>query len=167
MNLQTMEDVLVDQLDDLLSAERQLVGALPKMAQAASEPKLREAFEEHLGETRDHVGRLEEIFGQMGRQPAGHTCKAMQGIIAEGEEVIGTPGDPAAKDAALIAAAQRAEHYEIAAYGSAKTFAGECGYGEAKDLLEQTLDEESQADTLLTKIATGGMMKAGVNQKAK
>lgn len=167
MNLETMDDVFVDQLDDLLSAEKQLVDALPKMAQAASEPKLREAFEEHLGETRDHVGRLEEIFGQIGRRPAGHTCKAMQGIIAEGEEVIDTPGDPAAKDAALIAAAQRVEHYEIAAYGSAKTFAGELGHGDAKDLLEQTLDDESQADTLLTKIATGGMMKSGVNQKAK
>lgn len=166
MNLQTMEDVFVDQLDDLLSAERQLVDALPNMAQAASDPKLREAFEEHLGETRDHVSRLEEIFGQLGRQPAGVTCKAMQGLVAEGSEVISTPGDPAAKDAALIAAAQRVEHYEIAGYGTLKTFAGELGHGDAKDLLEQTLDEESSADKLLTKIATGGVMRSGINQKA-
>jgi ferritin-like metal-binding protein YciE len=167
MNLQTMDDVFVNQLEDLLSAELQLVEALPKMAQAASEPKLREAFQEHLGETRDHVSRIEEIFGQLGRQPSAHTCKAMQGLIAEGSEIVETPGDPAAKDAALIAAAQRVEHYEIAAYGSARTFASELDRSDAKDILDQTLDEESNADKLLTKIATGGLMKSGVNQKTQ
>jgi ferritin-like metal-binding protein YciE len=166
MQFQTIEDVYVHELSDLLSAERQLVNALPKLAQAASEPKLREAFEEHLDETRGHVSRLEEIFQTLGRTPTGETCKGMQGLIAEGSEVIAATGDPAAKDAALIAAAQRVEHYEIAAYGTAKTLAGELGHGEAKDLLDQTLDEESTADSLLTKIATGGMMRSGVNQKA-
>ena len=167
MQLQSLDDVFVEQLGDLLDAERQLVEALPKMAQAASEPKLRKAFEEHLQETKDHRNRLEEIFGQLGKTAPSETCKAMQGLIAEGEEIIAAQGDAMAKDAALIAAAQRVEHYEIAAYGTAKTLADQLGHGDAKDLLDQTLDEESNADKLLTKIATGGMMKAGVNQKAK
>jgi ferritin-like metal-binding protein YciE len=167
MNLQTIDDVFMHELEDLLSAERQLVDALPKMAQAASEPKLRQAFEEHLGETRDHVSRLEEILSQLGRRPSGEECKAMKGMIAEGEKVVQSTGDPAAKDAALIAAAQRVEHYEIAGYGTARTFADQLGHGDAKDMLEQTLDEESNADKLLTKIATGGMMKSGVNERAR
>ena len=129
--------------------------------------KLKEAFTEHLGETRDHVSRLEEIFGQLGKTAPVETCKAMQGLIREGDEIIAAQGSPTAKDAALIAAAQRVEHYEIAGYGTAKTLAGELGYSEAKDLLDQTLDEESSADKLMTKIATGGLMKAGVNQAAK
>ena len=141
--------------------------ALPKMASAASDEKLQKAFKEHLSETRDHVSRIEEIFGQLGKQPPSETCKAMQGLVAEGEEIISAQGDPAAKDAALIAAAQRVEHYEIAGYGTAKTLADQLGHSDAKDLLDQTLDEESQADTLLTKIATGGRMKSGVNQAAK
>lgn len=167
MQFNSIEDVFIEQIDDLLDAERQLVAALPKMAQSASDEKLRSAFEEHLGETRDHVSRLEEIFGQIGRTPPGETCKAMKGLIAEGQEVIQATGDPAAKDAALIAAAQRVEHYEIAAYGTAKTLADQLGYGDAKSLLDQTLDEESNADTLLTKIATGGLMKSGINQQAQ
>ena len=167
MQLQSLDDVLVDQLGDLLDAEKQLVQALPKMASAASDEKLQKAFKEHLSETRDHISRLEEIFGQLGKQPPSETCKAMQGLVAEGEKVISAQGDPAAKDAALIAAAQRVEHYEIAGYGTAKTLADQLGHGDAKDLLDQTLDEESQADTLLTKIATGGRMKSGVNEAAK
>jgi ferritin-like metal-binding protein YciE len=167
MQLQSLDDVLVSQLGDLLDAEKQLVQALPKMASAASDEKLQKAFKEHLSETRDHVNRLEEIFGQLGKQPSSHTCKAMQGLVAEGEEIISAQGDPAAKDAALIAAAQRVEHYEIAGYGTAKTLADQLGHGDAKDLLDQTLDEESQADTLLTKIATGGRMRSGVNEAAK
>jgi ferritin-like metal-binding protein YciE len=167
MQLQSLDDVLVSQLGDLLDAEKQLVQALPKMASAASDEKLQKAFTEHLSETRDHVSRLEEIFGQLGKQPPSVTCKAMHGLVAEGEEVISAQGDPAAKDAALIAAAQRVEHYEIAGYGTVKTLADQLGLGDAKDLLDQTLDEESQADTLLTKIATGGRMKSGVNEAAK
>ena len=167
MQLQSLGDVFEEQLGDLLDAERQLVDALPKMSQAASEEKLKKAFDEHLHETRDHRARLEEIFGQLGKTPPNETCKAMQGLIAEGEEIISASGDPAAKDAALIAAAQRVEHYEIAAYGTAKTLADQLGHSDAKDLLDQTLDEESNADKLLTKIATGGKVKAGVNQKAK
>ncbi len=168
MKLDSLEDVLVHQLNDLYSAEDQLVEALPKMAQAASNDELKKAFEHHLEETRDHRDRIQEIFGQLGKRRTGEECKAMKGLIEEGEEVIKTSGgDSSAKDAALIAAAQRVEHYEIAAYGTAKTLAGELGHDEAKDMLDQTLDEESNADKLLTKIATGGMMKSGVNEKAK
>lgn len=168
MKLDSLEDVLVHQLNDLYSAEDQLVEALPKMAQAASNDELKQAFEHHLEETRDHRDRIQEIFGQLGKRRTGEECKAMKGLIEEGEEVVKTSGgDSAAKDAALIAAAQRVEHYEIAAYGTAKTLAGELGHDTAKDLLDQTLDEESNADKLLTKIATGGMMKSGVNEKAR
>jgi ferritin-like metal-binding protein YciE len=168
MKLDSLEDVFVHQLNDLYSAEDQLIEALPKMTQAASNDELRKAFDHHLQETRDHRDRIQEIFGQLGKQRTGMECKAMKGLIEEGEEVIKTSGgDTAAKDAALIAAAQRVEHYEIAAYGTAKTLAGELGHDDAKDLLDQTLDEESSADKLLTKIATGGMMKSGVNEKAK
>jgi ferritin-like metal-binding protein YciE len=167
MQLQSLNDVLEHQLNDLYSAESQLIEALPKMAQAASSDELKKAFEEHLTETRGHAGRLDEIFGQLGKRPSGEICKAMKGLIAEGDEIVQTSGDPAAKDAALIAAAQRVEHYEIAAYGTARTLAGELGKSEAKDLLDQTLDEEANADKLLTKIATGGMLRSGVNQQAK
>jgi len=168
MKLDSLEDVFVHQLNDLYSAEDQLVEALPKMAEAASNGELRKSLEHHLQETKDHRDRVQEIFGQLGKRRSGEECKAMKGLIEEGEEVIQTSGaDSAAKDAALIAAAQRVEHYEIAAYGTARTLAGELGHDEAKDLLDQTLDEESNADKLLTKIATGGLMKAGINEKAK
>jgi ferritin-like metal-binding protein YciE len=166
MQLQTLQDVYTHELQDLYDAENQLLQALPKMAQAASNQELREAFEHHLDETRDHVQRLEEIFGQLGISGSGETCEAMRGLIKEGEKTIAIDGDPTAKDAALIASAQRVEHYEIAAYGTARTLAGELDYDDAQDLLDQTLDEESNADKLLTKIATGGMLKTGVNEQA-
>jgi ferritin-like metal-binding protein YciE len=165
MEMRTLNDLFEHEIADLYSAENQLVEALPKMAKAATHDKLRSAFEHHLDETRDHVQRLEEIRGSLGSSMT-ETCEGMKGLIAEGEEIVDAKGDSAVKDAALIGAAQRAEHYEIAAYGTARTLADELGLGEAKDLLDQTLDEESNADTLLTKIATGGMMKEGVNQRA-
>ena len=166
MNLTTLQDVFVDQIHDLQDAEKQLVQALPKMAGAASTDKLREAFEHHLAETRGHVERLEEITATLGISPGTETCEAMKGLVKEGEKVINAQGDPAAKDAALIAAAQRVEHYEIAAYGTAKTLASQLDYGDARDLLDDTLDEEANADKLLTKIATGGLMATGVNEQA-
>ena len=167
MNLNTLQDVFVDQIHDLQDAERQLVEALPKMAGAASTDKLREAFEHHLAETRGHVERLNEIVATNGIQPGTETCEAMKGLIKEGEKVIKAQGDAAAKDAALIAAAQRVEHYEIAAYGTARTLADQLDYEDARDLLDDTLDEESNADKLLTKIATGGLIGTGVNEQAK
>ncbi|TML88483.1 MAG: ferritin-like domain-containing protein [Actinobacteria bacterium] len=158
--------MLKDQLADLYSAERQLVDALPKVARAATHPRLREAVEQHLEETRGHARRLEEIFRGRGMSPPSEHCKGMEGLIEEGEEVVSASGDPAAKDAALIAAAQRVEHYEMAGYGTARTLADELGLDDAKGLLQETLDEEAKADELLTQIATGGMMRTGVNEQA-
>jgi ferritin-like metal-binding protein YciE len=136
------------------------------MAGAATSPDLRQAFTDHLEQTRHHVRRLEEVFAEAGITGSGEYCKAMEGLIKEGTEVVEASGDPAAKDAALIAAAQRVEHYEIAAYGTARTLASELGYGNAETMLDETLEEESDADKLLTKIATGGLFRAGVNQEA-
>ena len=166
MQLITLKDLFEHELADLYDAEKQLVVALPKMAQAASNDELRTAFKEHLDETRDHVRRLEDIRGQIGSSMS-EQCDGMRGLIEEGDEIVNASGDPAVKDAALISAAQRVEHYEIAAYGTARTLADELDLEEAKDLLDQTLDEESNADKLLTKIATGGMLKSGVNQAAR
>ncbi|HEY5694946.1 MAG TPA: ferritin-like domain-containing protein [Gaiellaceae bacterium] len=166
MGFNTLKDVLQEQLEDLHSAETQLVTALPKMAQSAHHDELRQAFEHHFEETREHLKRVEEALGELGVSNPTEVCKGMQGLIAEGEEMMGMSGDPTAKDAALIGAAQRVEHYEIAAYGTARQLADDCGFDGIKDLMDQTLDEESQADKLLTKIATGGMFKAGVNQQA-
>ena len=166
MGFSSLKDVLQEQLEDLHSAETQLVEALPKMAQAAHHDELRKAFEDHLEETRGHVKRVEEALGELGVSHPTEVCKGMKGLIAEGEEMIGMDGDPTAKDAGLIAAAQRVEHYEIAGYGTARQLADDCGFDGIRDLMDQTLDEESQADKLLTKIATGGMFKAGLNQHA-
>ena len=166
MELRSLQDVLEEQLGDLYDAEKQLLTALPKMAGAASADELREAFETHLQETRTHVERLERVFSDLSLPMPTEECKAMRGLIAEGEEVVQATGDPMAKDAALIAAAQRVEHYEIAGYGTVRTLAKELDYGDAASILDDTLDEEGKADKLLTKIATGGMMRSGVNQQA-
>ena len=166
MGFHTLKDVLQEELEDLHSAETQLVAALPKMAQSAHHSELRQAFEHHLEETRGHLKRIDEALGELGVSTPTEVCKGMQGLIAEGEEMMGKGGDPTAKDAALIGAAQRVEHYEIAAYGTARQLADDCGFDGIRGLMDQTLDEESQADKLLTKIATGGMFKTGVNQTA-
>ena len=165
MQLQTVQDLFEHEISDLYSAETQLVAALPKLAQAASNDELRQAFEHHLDETREHVRRLEEIRGQIG-STSSEECEGMRGLIEEGQEVITASGDVNVKDAALISAAQRVEHYEIAGYGTARTLADELDLDDAKDLLDQTLDEESNADKLLTKIATGGLFKTGINRQA-
>ena len=165
MGFNSLKDVLEEQLEDLHSAETQLIEALPKMAQAAHHDELKEAFQHHLEETRGHLKRVEEALGEMGVSNPTEVCKGMKGLIAEGEEMIQMQGDPVAKDAGLIAAAQRVEHYEIAGYGTARQLADDCGFDGIKDLMDQTLDEESQADKLLTKIATGGMFNSGINQE--
>jgi ferritin-like metal-binding protein YciE len=166
MNINSLQDVFVHQLEDLRSAEQQLIEALPKMAAAASTDELKTAFNEHLEETRGHLRRIDEILPTLGVTPSNETCKGMQGLIREGEDVISAQGDPIARDAAIIAAAQRVEHYEIAAYGTAATLADHLDLDDAQDVLGQTLDEETSADKLLTKIATGGMFKTGVNERA-
>jgi ferritin-like metal-binding protein YciE len=166
MQFQSLQDVFAEQLNDLRSAEEQLVEALPKMAGAASTDELRTAFEEHLAQTRQHLERIDDVISATGVTATGEECKGMKGLIAEGSEIIEAQGDPIARDAALIAAAQRVEHYEIAGYGTVVTLAGQLDYDDAKDTLGQTLDEEESADKLLTKIATGGMFRTGVNEKA-
>jgi ferritin-like metal-binding protein YciE len=166
MQLNSIQDVYAHQLGDLRSAETQLIEALPKMANAASDAGLKQAFTEHLQQTRGHRDRLERIIAGAPTTVPDTVCKGMQGLIAEGEEVVNANGDPAAKDAALIAAAQRVEHYEIAAYGTARELARQLDESDAADVLDQTLDEESDADKLLTKLATGGLLGVGVNEEA-
>ena len=166
MQLQSLEDVFTEQLADLYSAERQLVAALPKVAAAAQSEELRNALDEHLKQTRNHVARLEEVFQTIRPSVPDEHCKGMEGLLAEGEQIVQAEGDDAARDVALIAAAQRVEHYEIAGYGTAKTLADQLGYDRAEELLAETLDEEASADALLTKIATGGLLRTGVNERA-
>ncbi len=167
MQLNTLKDLYIEQLRDLYSAETQLISALPKMAQAASSSDLKQAFQDHLQETQHQKQRLEQIFQELGTSPQGETCQAMKGLITEGEGLINTNGDPKVKDAALIASAQRVEHYEMAGYGTVRTFANELGFDTAKSLLQQTLDEEGNADKKLNALAEGGVFSAGINEKAR
>jgi Mn-containing catalase len=150
-----LKELLVDQLQDLLHAETQLTGALPKMAEAANHPKLREAFEKHLIQTKNHVERLKQVFGILGEKAEPKPCKAMMGLVAEGQETIeeGQDKEALAADLALIAAAQRIEHYEISAYGTAKCLARQLGEFDCAKLLAHTLGEEEAADFLLTAIS--------------
>lgn len=152
--LSTFDALFVEQMADLLDAEQRLMKALPKMAAAAHNPALRSAFENHLKQTEVHASRLEQLFNLMGIPPTTKTCEAMKGLVAEGSEIISGMGDPHVKDAALIAAAQRVEHYEIAAYGTARTFAQRLGKpDEVARLLQQTLDEEKDTDKKLNVLA--------------
>jgi ferritin-like metal-binding protein YciE len=166
VKLTSLHDVFVEQIADLLSAEHQLVEALPNVAAAASTPDLREAIEAHLEETRLHVSRLEQVIDIARLSTPDEECEAMKGLIREGEEIVQAHGDPLAKDVALIAAAQRVEHYEIAAYGTARELAEQLDLAEAASILDETLAEENAADHTLTRIATGGLFTGGVNQKA-
>jgi ferritin-like metal-binding protein YciE len=151
--INTLHDVYVEQLKDLYSAETQLIKALPKMAKAAHDDTLKQGFETHLEETKVHVERLEEIFEELDEKPTGKKCKAMAGLVEEGSEAIGEDASPEAKDAMLIAAAQRVEHYEMAGYGCVKTYARLLGYEDAAKLLEETLGEEVATDEKLTEAA--------------
>lgn len=150
---ETFDDLYVAQLKDLYSAETQLIEALPKMRDAASHPELRSAFDEHLAVTRRQKERLDQLFRTLDDSPEGETCQAMKGLVKEGQEVIDAEADPAIRDAGLIAAAQRAEHYEIAGYGTVCAFAERLGRTEDARLLQQTLDEEKEADSMLSRIA--------------
>jgi ferritin-like metal-binding protein YciE len=153
MAMDSLKDLYVEELKDLYNAENQLLKALPKMARKASSPDLRAAFEEHLGQTERQVNRLEKIFESLGEKPTGKTCKAMKGLVEEGKEIIEEKGDGSVLDAALIGAAQKVEHYEIASYGTARTFASLLGEEDAVELLQQTLDEEGETDKKLTALA--------------
>ena len=153
MQMEDLRDLYIEELRDLYSAENQLLKALPKMAKAASNEQLAEAFTSHLEETKVHVERLKEIFEKLGKRPTGKTCKAMQGLVEEGKEMMEEDADPEVMDAGLIAAAQRVEHYEMAGYGTVRNFAKLLGDKEAARTLQQTLDEEGAADKKLTKLA--------------
>ncbi|HEX6937932.1 MAG TPA: ferritin-like domain-containing protein [Longimicrobiales bacterium] len=153
MELRSLQDLFVLELKDLYNAEQQILDALPRMAEAASHPELRRAFEQHENVTREQVRRLEQIFDDLGESPKGHKCQGMEGLVREGREMIQQEGDPAVRDAGLIGAAQRIEHYEIAGYGTARTFAERLGMDQAARLLQQTLDEEGETDHRLTGLA--------------
>jgi ferritin-like metal-binding protein YciE len=153
MSAENLQELFVEELKDIYDAEKQLVKALPKMAKAAESEELRGAFEEHLEITRAHVGRLEEVFKGLGMAARGKTCEGMKGLVEEGQEAI-QEFEGTVLDAALIASAQKVEHYEIATYGTLATFAEVLGMEDAKDLLGQTLDEEKEADEKLTQIAS-------------
>lgn len=153
MKLDSLENLFVHELKDILSAEKQLVKALPKMAKGATSEALRASIEDHLEQTKEHVNRLEQVFASIDKAPRAEHCKAMEGLVAEGAELLEEEGDPTVKDAALIAAAQRVEHYEISAYGTARTLAELLGNDKAVELLQQTLDEEKETDQKLTELA--------------
>jgi ferritin-like metal-binding protein YciE len=157
----TLEDLFLVTLKDVYYAEKQILRALPKMAKAVESDELRQAFEQHRTETDGQVQRLEQIFEQMGKRAAGKTCESIQGLIAEGQEIMEDFEDSEALDAGVLAAAQAVEHYEISRYGTLKSWAQQLGMNDAVKLLEETLAEEKKTDQLLTRIA-----EAAANQKA-
>lgn len=162
MKLESLEELMLEELQDLYSAETQIVDALPKMAKAASSQQLQKAFNTHLVQTKGHVERLEKIFDELGEAAKGAECKGMKGLLAEGKELMEADSEPEVLDAALISTAQRVEHYEIAAYGTARTYADLLGYNAFVGLLQQTLDEEKLTDQLLNSLAS----KINVEAKA-
>jgi len=153
MEMASLQDLFVHDLKDLYNAEIQLTKALPKMAKAASEPALKEAFQTHLKETEVQIERLEKIFEELEENPKGKKCKAMEGLIEEDKELMEEDADPSVMDAGLIGAAQKVEHYEIAGYGTVRTYAQMLGNEEAARLLQQTLDEEGATDKKLNQLA--------------
>lgn len=153
MKLESLMDLYLQELQDLHSAERQLTKALPKLAKNSSHPQLKEAFLTHLKQTEEHIHRLDKIFGDLGKSPGRHKCAAMEGIVKEGGELLEADSEETILDAAIITAAQRSEHYEMAAYGCAKAFAHALGREKDVQLLQQTLDEEKQTDELLSQLA--------------
>jgi ferritin-like metal-binding protein YciE len=166
-SLETLHDLFVHELRDLYDAEEQLIRALPLLAQAAKSPELKKGFEAHLKETVEQAHRIEQIFNALDAPPSGKSCKAMQGLIAETEELFDTDADPDVLDAALIVAAQKIEHYEIAGYGSVCTFARVLEYDDAYRVLKATLDEEEATDHKLTEIASIANPKAQVADQAE
>ncbi len=153
MPLKSLQDLYVDELKDLYNAEQQILKALPKMAKAASSSELKDAFNRHIEQTREQVKRLDRIFQDLGKAPRGKKCIGMQGIIEEGSELLKEKADAPVKDAGLISAAQRVEHYEMAGYGTVRTYAQMLGYNDQAQMLQQTLNEEGDTDHKLTQLA--------------
>jgi ferritin-like metal-binding protein YciE len=166
MPVKTVQDLLLNELHDIYDAEKQLVKALPKMAKAASSEQLRAAFEEHLEETKTQVGRLEQAFDRLETRTSGQRCEAMRGLVAEASELMEEIKTPQVLDAALIAGAQKVEHYEIAAYGSVRALAEACGHAEVAELLDETLREEKAADEKLNQIALSEVNPAALEAAA-
>ncbi len=164
--MKTLKDLFVAELQDTYDAEKQIIEALPKMEKAASAQELKSAFRAHQKQTEVQLTRLGEVFKIVGEPVKGKKCKGMQGLISEGEAGIKEGGDSDVMDVFLIAAAQRVEHYEIAAYGTLRTLAGRLGLQDAKRLLQETLDEEGQTDHLLSRLAEGDNKRAGINENA-
>ncbi len=161
VKLDDLHKVFISQLKDIYSAENQLVQALPKMEAGATNPKLKKSIRKHLQETRDQAERIEKIFATMDFRPGGHRCKAMEGLIEEGSEILKEAGEPDARDAAIICAAQKVEHYEIATYGTLRAYAKLLGLADAYDLLTESLEEERATDVSLTELA-----ETSINQLA-
>ncbi|MGH9422277.1 MAG: ferritin-like domain-containing protein [Thermoanaerobaculia bacterium] len=153
MELDTLKDLYVEELKDLYSAEKQILKALPQMIKKASHPGLKRAFTEHERQTRGHVTRLERIFKDLEERPGGKKCHGMEGVLEEGKELIKEKPEPEVLDASMISAAQHVEHYEMAGYGTVRTYASELGFERHAELLQQTLDEERQADDILSQLA--------------
>jgi ferritin-like metal-binding protein YciE len=153
MQMESLQELYVDELKDIYSAEKQILKALPKMIKAATHPELKDAFATHRDQTEGHVARLERIFNDLDQSPRGKKCKGMEGVIEEGAELLAEKPAPDVLDAGLISAAQRVEHYEIAAYGTVRTWATQLGREQDASLLEQTLGEEKETDELLTRLA--------------
>jgi ferritin-like metal-binding protein YciE len=160
MSLDSLEKLFLEELKDVYNAEKQLVRALPRMAKAAESPELQQAFTKHTKETEGQIQRLEKVFQQLGQSARGKTCKGMQGLVEEGKEVMEKEGEGPVIDAALIASAQRVEHYEIAAYGCLRTYAQLLGLDQAVQLLQQTLEEEEATDKILTELGESGINEA-------
>lgn len=161
MAMDSLRALLAHELQDLYSAEQQLVEALPKMEEGATDPDLKHAIRDHLKQTRGHVDRLDNAFGALSISASSEVCRGMQGLIEEGSKMLKEKGDAAVRDAGIISAAQRIEHYEIAGYGSARTFAQKLGETGVAELLQKTLDEESETDERLTQLA-----KSKINAEA-
>jgi len=153
MEMQSLHELYVDELKDLYSAEKQIVKALPKMVKNATNPELKEAFSNHLDETQGHVARLEKVFQMLGEKAGGKKCKGMEGLIEEAKELLDEDASDEVLDAGMISKAQHVEHYEMAGYGTVRTYAEQLGYADQAKLLQQTLDEEGKANELLTQIA--------------
>lgn len=166
MDLNTMDSLLTHELTDLYSAEKQILEALPQMINAASNEDLKAALRDHLKVTQTQFTRLQDAMRSMNINPGSKVCKGMQGLLEEGSEIVKAQGDPEVKDAALIGAAQRVEHYEIAAYGTVREFARELGHDQLAETLGKTLSEEGAADKKLSRLAMGAKFRSGINEAA-
>ena len=167
MAAKTMQDLLIEDLRDIYHAEKQITKALPKMIKAAHSDQLRQAFETHLEQTNGQIERLQQVFEELDTRPRGKHCDAMEGLISEAQEILEMGLAPEVQDAALIAAAQKVEHYEIASYGTLHAYATACGLDKVAQLLDETLQEEKDTDSLLNKLAVGDVNKKAIAASGK